>query len=490
MTRDIINNSCKEIYANYNNYGIELTILISKDNIPNVYVLSHYLNDEKQNTDGCCFTSFKYMCEYFGLSIVDKDTWVGNHTLDGTEASFKLFSDGKLKYLTTEEKVADEIAVSAADTNVISESLTEEFDCSDSDEEDCYCTEMTTTHVDKDTYTTEVPPLNLSEHTMKKQAECVAKAIEGVMYKGKNTKKESGSTRKAMFESKPYTLDDFNRVVQGVDAKELTSILRIKKAVLLISPPGTGKTTTAIELAKYIEKETNSNKVMIVSFNQNTSYSDVIGGMRKVDATSDWEDVKGTLFSFSDEAVASKAAGEDSIYIYIIDEINRTNTESVLGEALTALAKRGEYVYTNNGWQLMIPDNVWIIATMNSADNSITDLDSALVDRFAIYKMPEITLDISKLGYKQKEVSGVDLVAKAIKDINELLSEHTYKGKDNQIGNRAMFTDYESTEDLILVVKYDIQPKVENKLKELTKDTQNRINNIISKLIDDLEKMI
>ena len=362
-------------------------------------------------------------------------------------------------------------------------------DCLDSDDGDYYCTEMTTTHIDKDTYTTEVPPLNLSEQTMKKQAKYAAEVIENALEKVSITKKcKSNNINEGIHtktvKSVTYTESDFYKIVQGVNASELSNVLKIKGALLLVSPPGTGKTTTAIELAKYIKGETNSDNVVQVSFNQNTSYSDFIGGYKKND-DGEWELQKGTFFKLCDKAYKDP----DNIYIQIVDEINRANTEAVFGEALSGLSKRGESFKTNIGLDLVVPENVYVIATMNSTDYSITSLDTALVDRFAIYNMPEIELDIAKLNTEQRSVNGVDLVKKAIQDINDILSLDIYKGKDNQIGNRALFTNYTSKEELLLVVKYDIQPKVKAKLSTLTKNSQDEVNSTLDKLIKHLEEM-
>lgn len=136
---------------------------------------------------------------------------------------------------------------------------------------------------------------------------------------------------------------------------------------------------------------------------------------------------------------------------------------------------------------MVVPKNVYIIGTMNSVDKSLSDLDAALLDRFAVYNMPEIELDISKLGNKQSNVTGVELVALTIRKINNLLSKDVLMKKDNQIGNRALFNDYSNIEELILTVKYDIKPKVLAKTANLKDKEKEEIENLIDKLINDLE---
>lgn len=347
---------------------------------------------------------------------------------------------------------------------------------------------VVTKHTDAVTYETELPNISLSDKTLRKQANYIADAISKKFEE--NTKKQKNEAtsiveNETTKETKEYTLDNFNEKVQGVDADVLSSILRIKKALLLISPPGTGKTTTAIELAKYITKEENSSRVVLVSFSQTTSYSDVIGGYSKKEGE-DWKLTKGSLFNICDRAISDS----DNIYIYIIDEINRANTESVLGEAITALAKRGENVGTNIGFTLKIPNNLWIIATMNSTDASITELDTALIDRFAIYKMEEKLFKVNKIKAEAKGnlLRCIEYVRDAIKDVNEQLKQDSFKKDDNKIGNRALYTDYNNIDDLLLVIEYDIRPKVEAKKSNLDSSACDKIDNIFTDLIKKLNE--
>jgi 5-methylcytosine-specific restriction endonuclease McrBC GTP-binding regulatory subunit McrB len=74
-------------------------------------------------------------------------------------------------------------------------------------------------------------------------------------------------------------------------------------------------------------------------------------------------------------------------YVLIIDEMNRANLSSVLGELIYALEYRGEKVssmYALDGnYELQIPDNLYIIGTMNTADRSVSEIDYAIRRRFA-----------------------------------------------------------------------------------------------------------
>lgn len=472
MANDILNKSGKIVYASYDAHGTYIVIRISDRLESNVFVLASNCKDKDKKD----FESLSKLCEYFGISPC-LDDWTGSYEMDCSKTRFKLSE-------VMEFKLGDS---SNVDDNMEKE---KEFrDCSDSNGEVDYYTEMTTTHVDKDTYTTEVPPLNLSEHTMKKQAEYTANAVGSALEKLQNTKKNSEQAKETLTkvsESVPYTEEDFYKIVQGANAHELSSILKTKGALLLVSPPGTGKTTTAIELAKYIKGETNSDKVVMVSFSQTTSYNDFIGGLH-MNTDGDWELQKGTFFKLCDRACEDS---ENDIYILILDEINRGNTESIFGEAMSGLSKRGESFKTNIGLDLVVPDNVYIIATMNSTDSSITSLDTALVDRFAIFNMPEVELDTGRIkeGADDELEMAIEITIDAIKDINKVLAKDVYKGDDNKIGYRAMYTNYKTVDELLLVIKYDIKPKVEARLTTLTKQEQDEIKGILNKLINDLSE--
>lgn len=78
---------------------------------------------------------------------------------------------------------------------------------------------------------------------------------------------------------------------------------------------------------------------------------------------------------------------EPKNYVIIIDEINRANLSSVLGELIYALEYRGEEVesmYKVEGSQkLILPPNLYIVGTMNTADRSVGHIDYAIRRRFA-----------------------------------------------------------------------------------------------------------
>jgi len=72
-------------------------------------------------------------------------------------------------------------------------------------------------------------------------------------------------------------------------------------------------------------------------------------------------------------------------YYLMINEINRCNSAKVLGEILYAMEHRGVPVQTNHGNKIIMPSNVYILATMSNDDNDISTISRQMETRFGIY---------------------------------------------------------------------------------------------------------
>ena len=119
--------------------------------------------------------------------------------------------------------------------------------------------------------------------------------------------------------------------------------------------------------------------------------------------------------------------------IFIIDEINRGNISKIFGELITIIEndKRGtEVTLAYSGEQFNVPSNVYIIGTMNTADQSLTHIDAALKRRFSsIEVMPDSS--ILKKGMKG--------LPELLDKINEKVREKI--SRDNQIGHSYFMQD-------------------------------------------------
>ncbi|MDI1255882.1 MAG: AAA family ATPase [Flavobacterium sp.] len=184
--------------------------------------------------------------------------------------------------------------------------------------------------------------------------------------------------------------------------------LQYKKALVYYGPPGTGKTHAAIGLSKafitnhYLHKKENlknyfvkgleniDSRIHNLQFNPNTSYEDFIAGyqLRATENGSETVAVKGQLFDIIEKAnseiqTTDKEGNVKLPHVLILDEINRVDLSRVFGELFSAMEYRHKSIKTAiKGIELAIPDNLYIIGTMNEIDFSVERLDFALRRRF------------------------------------------------------------------------------------------------------------
>lgn len=183
-----------------------------------------------------------------------------------------------------------------------------------------------------------------------------------------------------------YSSEDFLKEVYMTKGnyETLVSLVRNKKNVILQGAPGVGKTFAAKRLAYSMIGEKDPSRVMMIQFHQSYSYEDFIMGFRP--SESGFELKKGSFYNFC------KAAEIDSEneYFFIIDEINRGNLSKIFGELFMLIEndKRGvelQLLYSDE--KFSVPENVYIIGMMNTADRSLAMLDYALRRRFAFFEM-------------------------------------------------------------------------------------------------------
>ena len=194
----------------------------------------------------------------------------------------------------------------------------------------------------------------------------------------------------------PYSVDDIvgdGCFVARGRLERILERLRTKKNLILQGAPGTGKTWLARRLAFALIGQRDDGKVRAVQFHPNLSYEDFVRGWRPSG--------DGRLTLVDGPFVEMiKAAAEDptSRHVVVIEEINRGNPAQILGEMLTLLEvdKRTpnealELSYRrSDGERVFIPDNLYVIGTMNIADRSLALVDLALRRRFAFIDLEPV----------------------------------------------------------------------------------------------------
>ena len=173
--------------------------------------------------------------------------------------------------------------------------------------------------------------------------------------------------------------------------KIICETLEKKRNLILYGPPGTGKTTAAKICAELLAEK----NYKIVQFHPAYNYNDFVETINVVNGIG----YKPQIFkNFANEANNAVKKAKDSSkipkFVLIIDEINRANVADVFGELLYGLENRNSEVTTSvSASALSVPDNLYIIGTMNTADRSLQNLDYAVRRRFAFIKfesrMPE-----------------------------------------------------------------------------------------------------
>ncbi len=203
--------------------------------------------------------------------------------------------------------------------------------------------------------------------------------------------------------------------------------------------------------------------VHFITFHQSYSYEEFIEGIRpNLDDTENlrYELVTGLFKSICDKAIRD----QDNNYVLIIDEINRGNVSKIFGELITLIEptkrlfaepseKPTEVMLPYSKTYFSVPKNVYLVGTMNTADRSITNLDTALRRRFSFKEFPPIPTILSKQVIKR---NNNDIKLENILNIINQRIEYLLD-KDHQIGH-SYFMKVNSWEDLCNTFKNNIIP--------------------------------
>lgn len=285
-----------------------------------------------------------------------------------------------------------------------------------------------------------------------------------------------------------YTSEDFLSEVYMSEENYHTIeyLLKEKKNLILQGAPGVGKTYSAKRLAYSMMGEVDDSRIEFIQFHQNYSYEDFVMGYQP-----DGEGFSLKNGLFIDFCEKAREDVEEKDYFLIIDEINRGNISKIFGELLMTIEKdyRGVNVTMPYSGQLFnVPENLYIIGMMNTADRSLALIDYALRRRFSFYEMiPGFQTNGFKKYQESIENETFNQIIERIEGLNIVIKQDPTLGRGFQIGH-SYFTNQskDSYTDgwLKRVIQYEIIPM----LKEYWFDDDEKVlhqQNILMDVFED-----
>ncbi|QCE34744.1 AAA family ATPase [Acetobacteraceae bacterium] len=280
--------------------------------------------------------------------------------------------------------------------------------------------------------------------------------------------------------------------VQKEDSKAIKSDAPLNQ--IFYGPPGTGKTYKTIseavrickpdifekykndrtELKKQYDELVQKGQVSFVTFHQSYGYEEFIEGLKATteDGNISYQVADGIFKQICLDAKESR----NLPYVLIIDEINRGNISKIFGELITLIedSKREgnpevlSLKLPYSGEVFSVPNNVYLIGTMNTADRSLALIDTALRRRF---EFVEMTPDASLL--KDKNIEGVEL-----KSLLEMMNERIelLYDREHMLGH-SFLLGVKTIEDL----KKAFQNKILPLLQEYFFEDWEKINLVLGK---------
>lgn len=244
----------------------------------------------------------------------------------------------------------------------------------------------------------------------------------------------------------PYSVEDILKdgcFLERAEIDRLLDRLRTKKNLILQGPPGTGKTWLAKRLAFALMGQKDDSKVRAVQFHPNLSYEDFVRG---------WRPTGEGKLSLADgvfmEAIKAASKDPSSKFVVVIEEINRGNPAQIFGELLTLLeaGKRTpnealELCYPDADGKrrpVHIPENLYVVGTMNIADRSLALVDLALRRRFAFVGLEPRLGQVWREWVVKECAVHPGLVAdieRRIAELNEQIAADARLGEQFRIGH-------------------------------------------------------
>jgi len=289
---------------------------------------------------------------------------------------------------------------------------------------------------------------------------------------------------------------------------DMVELFKNKKQIILQGAPGVGKTYTTRELALRIiynipheqiinsdtiksnyDKAVLERRIVFSTFHQSMDYEDFIEGYKPVkDKPGAFNLVPGPFKKICQDAIDDNP---NNIYIHIIDEINRGNVSKIFGELITLLEtnKRAgmpeglSVKLTYSQEDFSVPQNLYIIGTMNTADRSLGQLDYALRRRFA-FKTIKSNKQILEKYYEDKDGALKNTAISLFSSIYDFFEKENIVNNeldkdDIMIGHSYFMAD--DFTDLKQKMKYEIMPLLDEYRKDgIINTSKEEISNLFN----------
>ncbi|NEV87679.1 AAA domain-containing protein [Streptomyces tendae] len=242
--------------------------------------------------------------------------------------------------------------------------------------------------------------------------------------------------------------------------QDCVELLRATPQLIFHGPPGTGKTYTALALARHLAGASSATNVRLVQFHPAYAYEDFFEGIRpRLGGGQDgatggglaYDLVRGPLRKLADEAERRPA----EVFVLVVDEINRGHLAKIFGELYFLLEYRNERVHllygSDDGRGFRLPPNLYLLGTMNTVDRSVAYMDAAMRRRFSFMELHPDTQPVSGVLdswlSKQAEERGEDpdsyddSHARLLDEINRLIADGSPGDRSFRVGPSYFMQD-------------------------------------------------